>query len=158
MTHDPTSPSGSSGWLERWLHDTQVQTIRSLATIEANQHTNRADLLLHLTLMREHMDQRIDDLKGEIFPRFSRVEAKVEVLQASTLKPADSSTTSVRALLFDIARKAAEKFPWGHVFLTLPAVLLGLAGHLWHHLPAWLQWVIGLVAAPVLRAFGVGMP
>lgn len=156
MTNDPHSMNGSGGSLERWKHDTLSTIMGMLGDIRTQQALhlqrqahNKAELLTHLDWSRRLADQRISDLKSEIFPRFSRLEEDVKRMQVAPLGSA--STPSLKGLLLDAGKGLLSKIPWGHIFATAPAWLLGLAGHLWEDLPEGLQHVLAALARPFLK-------
>jgi hypothetical protein len=116
----------------QWIFEQQYRLAQSVAVLLANQATNKTDIIQQLREHRDHHDQRLDDLKGEIFPRFERLEAKTEQLQekiASPSKPAPESSLA-KSLFGSIGVGLFQILPWKHIGLMLPGILLAIASNM----------------------------
>lgn len=117
--------------LSQWIFEQHYRLAQNVAVLLANQATNKADIIEQLRQHRDHHDQRLDDLKDEIFPRFERLEAKSEQLQekiASPSKPAPESSLA-KSLFGSIGVGLFQIIPWKHLGMMLPAILIAIAGH-----------------------------
>lgn len=108
----PPSPPGPSGWLEPLI-------LNALLDIKSRQGEEMAELRA---------------LKHEIFPRFERIEARLEAeiekLERRSPPPASATSSWVHALFGSVGSAIVEHLPWKHAILLSLAFVLGTAGHI----------------------------
>lgn len=119
---DPWSapPPSTAPW--QWIFDKHYELAQNVAALLANQQTNKADILEHLRLHRDHHDQRFDDFRDEVIPRLVRLEARPS-------KPEPESSLA-RSLFGSIGVFLLGVIPWKHVWLMAPGIILAAASNL----------------------------
>ena len=130
----PPSPGEtlSNQGLLQWVFEKNYEIAQNVAALLANQSNNKADIIEKLRMQRVHYDQRMDDLKNEIFPRFDRQDRHIEQLQdkiASAPSKPEAESSLAKSLFGSIGVGLFQIIPWKHLGMMLPAILIAIAGH-----------------------------
>ncbi len=130
-----TPPSGDiwqTPGLSQWVFEKHYELAQNVAALLANQQANKADILEHLRMHRDHHDQRLDDFKDEIFPRLERSEARIEEVHDKVLagSPPAQESSLVKSLFGSIGVFLWGVIPWKHLGLMAPGILLAIASNL----------------------------
>lgn len=129
----PTGETWSNPGLSHWIFEKHYELAQSVAAVLANQQTNKADILEHLRMLRDHHDQRLDDFKEEIVPRLERSEARIEEVHDKVLASAPSpvqESSLAKSLFGSIGVFLWGVMPWKHLGLMAPGILLAMASNL----------------------------
>jgi hypothetical protein len=112
----PNIPSGSGDWLGPYILTSLQEVQRSIGEVTGLVKSHH-----------ERIDSRIDDFRGEMVGRLTRLEEKVQ--------KGEVSRTPTRVW------EIAKDLPWKHILTVAALVVLGLMGHL---TPAEIKrWLIG---------------
>lgn len=137
------TPNGSSESLSLSLVNILLAIHSDLGAVKAVTLGNRQVLAERMTDLKDHLNTRLDDFKGEVFSRFTRTDATLEaqderMRQVEAKK--DGKTTS------SFLAQVLKRLPWHKVAPTVLAAVIIASMHLFPaeingRMVAFLEWL-----------------